>query len=192
MSSTPSQPSTPSTPGPAPTAAPRRYRPGVFEGLAALSVLLALSGVLMPAIGEEVVESRENAALSDLHDIAAGLAGYARDTHFLPTGVEGRTNVAWLYGPGNVPAGNPFSGGGEARPLDDALLNDSMGRSQWAGPYTTGLHADPWGHCYLVNVEGWLTETETAMVLSAGPDGVVQTQPDAWQPAGDDLMLVVN
>jgi len=168
-------------------------RPGVLEGLVALSVLLALSGVLMPTIGEQVGESRRLSALSDLQGIAEGLAAYSHDTLYLPTGKEGRTNVAWLYGPGNIPAGHAFGTGGEARALDDALLNDSLGGSHWAGPYVTGgLHPDPWGHSYLVNADGWLAEREKPLVICAGPDGIVQTAPSSTRPAGDDLLIVAD
>ncbi len=167
-------------------------RPGVLEALVGLSVLVALSGVLMPAVGEEVAESRTVAALGDLQAISEGLARYSRDTLFLPTGVEGRTNVAWLYGPGAIPAGHSFGHGGEGRPLDDALLVNAMGGERWAGPYVAGLSADPWGHAYLVNADGWLTRQEQPLVLSAGPDGIVQTPDDAWEPSGDDLLVVLD
>ena len=51
---------------------------------------------------------------------------------------------------------------------------------------------DPWGHAYLVNVEGWVNPREHALVLSAGPDGIVQSEADATHPAGDDLLLVID
>lgn len=167
-------------------------KPGVLEALVALSVLVALSGVLMPVVGEEVGQSRAVTALRDLQSIAEGLGRYSRDTLYLPTGVEGRTNVAWLYGPGTIPAGHAFGAGGEARPLDDALLTDAMGGEHWSGPYVSGLGPDPWGHAYLVNADGWLTRQEAPMVISAGPDGIVQTPPDAWEAAGDDLLLLLD
>jgi hypothetical protein len=167
-------------------------KPGVLEALVALSVLVALSGVLMPIVGEEVGQSRAVTALADLQSIAEGLGRYSRDTLYLPTGVEGRTNVAWLYGPGTIPTGHAFGAGGEARPLDDALLSDAMGGETWSGPYIPGLHPDPWGYAYLVNADGWLTRQEQPMVLSAGPDGIVQTPADAWEPTGDDILLVLD
>jgi len=168
-------------------------RPGMLEALVGLSVLVALSGVLMPAVAEEAGESRRISALADMQSIGEGLARYAQDTLFLPTGVQGRTNVAWLYGPGNIPAGQPFGQGGEGRALDDALLRPAMGGERWAGPYVAGgLAPDPWGNAYLVNADGWLTPQERPMVLSAGPNGVVETAADARAPGGDDLLLLLD
>jgi len=168
-------------------------RPGFLEAIVGLSVLVALSGVLMPTIREEVGEGRVLQAQSDMQAIAEGLAAYARDTRFLPTGTEGRTNVAWLYGPGNIPAGNSFGTGGETRSLDDALMNASMGGERWTGPYVAaGLRPDPWGNAYLVNVDGFVSPRERALIVSAGPDGRMDTAPDAQRASGDDLILAVD
>jgi len=166
--------------------------PGILEALVALSILVSLSGVLMPAVGEQVAEARVSQADKDMIDIAQGLAHYTRDTRFLPTGVQGRTDVAWMYGPGELPSGELFGASRESRPLADALSSDRLGGSAWAGPYTEGLTADPWGHAYLVNVDGWVNAREHAVVASAGPDGLLETPPTASAPAGDDLLYVMD
>jgi len=166
--------------------------PGYLEALVAMSILVSLSGVLMPAVGEQVGQARVDQAYAEMIDIAKGLAQYSRDTLYLPTGVQGRTNVAWMYGPGEIPAGQQFGSGGEARPLQDALSNNTMGGDAWAGPYGGTLAADPWGHAYLVNVDGWVNAREHAVVVSAGPDGIVQTLPISSAPSGDDLLYVMD
>ena len=170
----------------------KRKGPGFLEAIVALSILVSLSGVVMPAVGEQVGQARTNQAYADMIDIAAGLAHYSKDTRFLPTGVQGRTNLAWLYGPGEIPGGHDFGTGGEARALDDALMNAALGGDAWNGPYADELSADPWGHAYLVNVEGWINQREHAIVVSAGPDGVVETAPDATAPGGDDLLYLMD
>ncbi len=193
MHSVPAASGAPSAPAPAPAVARKaRHRPGVLEALIALCILVSLSGVLMPAIGSEIGKARQGQVYLDMQAIASGLAAYSRDTLTLPTGVQGRTNVAWLYGPGLMPDGNSFDEGGESRPLDDALLNARMGGTGWKGPYAAALQPDPWGHAYLVNVEGWVDPREHAMVLSAGPNGRVETRPTVTRAAGDDLLLVID
>ena len=181
-------------PAPDAPAAPARAAagPGLLEALVALGILVSLSGVLMPAIHVEVDDARRMQTLADMDAIANALSRYQADTLTLPTGVEGRTDVAWLYGPGRIPAANPFSAGGEARALGDALLNASLGGSRWAGPYLGTLSPDPWGGAYLVNVDGWLDARERPMILSAGPDGIVQTAPDAREAGGDDLLWLLD
>ncbi len=176
------------------TSTPRRVKKklGWLEGVVGLSVIVALAGVVTPIVGGSTVQQSEDTAQGQMLQILDGLAAYSRDTLYLPTGNQGRTDVSWLYGPGVIPSGNPFASGGEARPIEEALLTPAMGGRNWKGPYLDELLPDPWGNAYLVNVDGLVDTREEAMVLSAGPDGVVQTA--AWDrhPAGDDLLLLMR
>jgi len=75
----------------------------------------------------------------------------------------------------------------------------------WHGPYLgRAVDADPWGHAYLVNVkflastpstpDGW--SAEAVFVLSAGPNGIVETpfaQPVGSAHAyGDDVVVRIQ
>lgn len=68
----------------------------------------------------------------------------------------------------------------------------------WQGPYIDALDADPWGNRYLAHVGGFRTGSSTAVfVLSAGPDGTVQTsgdQPRAGEltVGGDDMVFRIR
>lgn len=58
----------------------------------------------------------------------------------------------------------------------------------WQGPYIDAVDSDPWGHRYLVQVQGFRTGSSTAVfVLSAGPDGTVETAGD--QPRAGELSV---
>jgi type II secretory pathway pseudopilin PulG len=172
----------------------RGSTPGMLEALVALSIIVALAGVVMPLVGAEARAARTEQAFADMQSIAGGLKAYSRDTRYLPTGTQGRTNVAWLYGPGLLPEWDEFGHGGEVRPLRDVLLADAngendMGGDRWAGPYVNDeLRADPWGHAFIVYVDGWVNGRKNPFILSAGPDGLVQTRPIDRRAAGDDLI----
>ena len=175
-------------------AAPVRKEPkvGWLEGLIGLAVLVSLAGVVAPVVGGATGRSDVAEAEAQMLHIVDGLHAYSRDTLYLPTGDQGRTDVSWLYGPGVIPADNPFAAGGEARPLDEVLLMPAMGGRNWNGPYVEGVDADPWGNAFLVNVDGLIDSREQAMVLCAGPDGIVQTAPWDRRPAGDDLLMLLR
>lgn len=166
--------------------------PGLLEALVGLSILVSLSGVVMPLVGSSIRGDLQTQALSDMQHIVDGLRAYQSTTLFLPTGVQGRTNVAWLHGPGDLPAGNTFAAGGDGQPLQDVLLDDAMAGSRWQGPYVDGLHPDPWGHAYLLNVEGLVDGREPPVVLSAGPNGIVDTPAGSAVAQGDDILLPIN
>ena len=175
-------------------AAPVRKQPkvGWLEGLIGLAVLVSLAGVVAPVVGSATSRSDVAEAEARMLHIVEGLNAYSRDTLYLPTGDQGRTDVSWLYGPGVIPAENPFAAGGEARPLDEVLMVPAMGGRNWNGPYIDAVEADPWGNAFLVNVDGLIDSREEAMVLCAGPDGIVQTAPWDRRPAGDDLLMLLR
>ncbi len=155
-------------------------------------VLVGLAGVVLPIVRTEIEKSKMLEAQAGTQEIADGLVFYARDTLYLPTGARGRTNLSWMFGPGRIPANNHFAQGGEGRPLADCLSNDSMGGPAWAGPYVNGLKPDPWGHAYLANVDGWLRLKEHAFVLSAGPNGQIETTPNSNRASGDDILFLLD
>ena len=74
-----------------------------------------------------------------------------------------------------------------------------MGGRNWNGPYVEGLEHDPWGHQYVAVVSAWPARTEkedasrrAVWVLSAGPDGIIETGPGHAKPAGDDIGVRLN
>lgn len=184
----------PFTPDVEPNGAPKppRRRSRLLEGVLGLGLLLALAGVVGPGVADTLEEGRQVSTLRQLQEVVDGLRSYSHDTLTLPTGIKGRTDVSWLYGPGELPLDNPFADGGSARPLSDALLDDTMGGMGWNGPYIAELSADPWGRALLVNVDGLVNGREQAFVLSAGQDGVVNTSPSAQKAGGDDIILLLN
>jgi len=62
----------------------------------------------------------------------------------------------------------------------EALI-DNPGIAGWNGPYIKLLRPDPWGNRYIYALEG-----TNAVVLSAGPDGAVNTLDDLMPPQNPD------
>ena len=76
--------------------------------------------------------------------------------------------------------------------MDRFLTNGNLGGTRWNGPYLQAVGEDPWGHAYLVNVHGFFNPGERAMILSCGPDGILNTSPRSATPAEDDLILLID
>jgi hypothetical protein len=116
-----------------------------------------------------------------------------------------------LTGPGSAPAdGAPPARWGLASVAVDSLENQLQrnqpggdpspakryatgGRFAWRGPYLRTLGEDPWGNQYVVNV-GKLQpgQNRQAWVISAGPNGTIDTPFDATTTdaaalGGDDI-----
>jgi len=102
--------------------------------------------------------------------------------------------VTLLQGAGTVPA---MAGGvtgwstATTASLDDYLMTDDNGcwGSRWKGPYIAGVSADPWGNAYIINADQFSVAGSPLWILSAGPNGVVDTQANSVTIVGDDVGL---
>lgn len=82
--------------------------------------------------------------------------------------------------------------------------NETESKSKrWKGPYITNVSSDPWGHAYIVHVGAMekdgipvfttflgSSEKPEGWILSAGPDGTLQTSPTDTILSGDDIGLI--
>lgn len=58
----------------------------------------------------------------------------------------------------------------------------------WQGPYMAMVNADPWGRKYIMNANGF-SGTGPIWILSAGPDGNVDTPSNNNSVVNDDIGL---
>ena len=115
----------------------------------------------------------------DMQGVASGLRKFSAAGQLKQQGLE---RMSWVYGPGELPLQVPFEED------DDAISLDHIeGLAQ--GHYIQILIPDPWGNAYLANVDGLQAGTQRVKVLSAGPDGVIDTAPSAQKSRGDDVLI---
>jgi len=69
----------------------------------------------------------------------------------------------------------------------------STGNKRWKGPYIAKLASDPYGNNYVINI-GAITNRgnslaagEKGWILSAGPDGILNTGTNVSSTSGDDI-----
>lgn len=191
----------------------------MVEVVIILSVMTTLTGILAPASltlvqqARELQVERESASLRDavvklLLDsnktaIRLGPARAARVDLLVSEGAapdsDGSGDTRWLRMPdasGAIDAldhylieNNPGGDAAKAWPTPTSL--DSGG---WRGAYLRTVPAtDPWGHRYAINVL-YLGTRQDVLVLSAGPNGLVETPYEGrgLLPGGDDRAVLVR
>lgn len=187
------------------------------KALIALAGVLIVAAVLAwPAIRRTRDAARLDRARREASAIAGALVRFYRDAGFFPlwgqvgAGQLGRVDLLVSDGAApEAPVHSSWSTGRVGRLADELVTNapsyvvrddpESMG---WSGPYLPSAPGpDPWGHRYVVNI-GLIPSADAppdeagaakyaVWVLSAGPDGVVETPfrqliADATL-AGDDI-----
>ncbi len=190
------------------------------EILVVLAILAMLAGIVVPLFSSAPEQARLERARTEVQAIGEAVRRFRASTGDWPTldATGGRHSLKLLLSGSSLPSDDPFSGGGvwwswistgKADLLVNHLLHNrpqgqsanvypTGGTNGWRGPYTEAIPLDPWGRPYLVNVVvAWSTsqdEDRRMWVLSAGPDGVLQTSTDAGVSdaiLGDDVGFLV-
>lgn len=182
----------------------------------ALTIIAILAAVLTPVVGKYVDEARLTRAAREAQTIAEAMVNFNKNTgkwpiFNFPAGGTIDTNSFYtvLAGPpGTAPAcetGFDCGVWGSSSPgnLAGILERNSQGYSTsgkfaWRGPYSANIGSDPWGNAYVVNASSLAPgKTDAAFVLSAGPDGKIDTafvKPFAStvMPTDDDILARIR
>lgn len=148
--------------------------------LVALGLILLATVVLPPAAAWSVNRLRVRTASAEVTALAETLR------HVAPELRDAARGADVLYGPGRVP------------------LAQTPATERWVTAPRAGLarvigdrrvvSTDPWGNCYVVNLAAANTPGMIVWVLSAGPDGIIDTpfgSPSELR-VGDDVRMRIR
>jgi prepilin-type N-terminal cleavage/methylation domain-containing protein len=195
----------------------------LVEVIVVLSVILLLTGIAVPMLSGYMEDGRRAKAQSEVKVVAASMMSLYKDVGTYPTrsGTGTANTVYALFTGPTMPTANPYSANHQwstwamnaARgDLIDNHLNrntpqgqaggayPATGSAMWRGPYFAGsTPLDPWGRPYVINViSGFFvhaTNYKRLWVLSAGPNGVIDTPANATATTditGDDIGIMVG
>lgn len=173
-----------------------------------LSAMTILAVTAAPTVIDYVSQARDIKASGDVQVLSHALSRLLFDVTKLRPSAGSVQPPQMLVGPGD-PA-TAAEAGGEAwlAPVDgtsvhamgEHLFTNGVGYPKrpafgfakgWNGPYVDGLTTDPWGRRYSSNAGlAW----GTVVVLSAGPNGAVETpfRGEGHRAVGDDVVAVIG
>ncbi len=165
----------------------------VLELILTVTLLLGVAAVVVPGPLPDPQSEEEKLAHAECRAISAALLEFEAETGFAPAGRAGKQTFSWLRGPGVAPEFNSHPGG-KASNLSWFLSVDKMSIGEkWGGPYIDSLNPDPWGRRYVVLLKELSKEAQArTWVISAGPDGVIDTGLMDTIPGGDDIGTMVE
>jgi hypothetical protein len=157
--------------------------------LVAAAALGLFASVLTPVHAVEKEDAKTAKARADMKVLQTAIAKFRADTAAWPNRVDGRdaasATVEVLYSegkniasPGTWPVDNPLV----YKQISSffAAGNDrNYSAEKWKGPYLGKAVADPWGNTYLIAVKNLEKADLPVWIISAGPDGVLQTPIDS-------------
>lgn len=167
----------------------------LVEVIVVAGIIAILAGILVPLILKEIDEARITRAYADSRSISTAIIIMKKDTGRWPN-LDGScaATATFIYGEGALPADLAAQGYDQtsAVPFDDYLTSDAGGcyGARWKGPYLAHTSADPWGNAYIMN-PGSFDAGGVVWILSAGPNGSVETPMSANTLLGDDIGILL-
>ena len=168
----------------------------LIEVIVVAGIIAILASILVPMILKEIDEARITKATADVRSIFTALVVFKKDTAQWPVMDDAcDANVTLLAGTGNQPQNLAAMGYDTSvtSPFDDHLVEDANGcYNNWKGPYIATVSADPWGNQYYINAKQLQFTTEPVWIISAGPNGSLDTPASSQTIFGDDVGFLIQ
>lgn len=172
----------------------------LIEVIVVAGIIAILAGILVPMIFNQIDESRKTRALADCKSIQTAIMTFRKDTGVWPNKSNPTTaNISMLSGDGTaIPDADLAAQGFDVttrQMYGDHLKTDDNGAygTSWKGPYLNKVEPDPWNNTYITNALNFNDNPATPVwILSAGPDGVLNTTSTNTQTLGDDVGILIK
>lgn len=168
----------------------------LIEVIVVAGIIAVLAGILIPIIFKEIDEAKISRANADVHSISSAVTILKKDTGNWPVDTNCTPAVELLNGIGNMPTFSVAANWLQNNPntFDNYLNRDDNGcwPTTWKGSYMAKVKADPWGNAYVCNASEFLTSGANVWIISAGPNGIVETGRGANDLSGDDIGIRIK
>jgi general secretion pathway protein G len=163
----------------------------LIEVIVVAAIIAILAGILVPMLLKEIDESRITRASGDIRSISSAILVFKKDTAQWPVmDAACDPGITLLFGSGNMVSNLAAMG------YDASVANDFKDHlttyagtcyNNWKGPYITPVTPDPWGNAYVINANGFPVQGRQVWLISAGPDGKIDTPSNSETIQGDDV-----
>src|SRR6185369_17674015 len=157
-------------------------------------------------IFNQIDESKIARARADVKAIQTAIMMFKKDTGCFPNrtaGADGLTNtIQVLVSDGSLVSNiGTTNWNGASSPLLSHLRTNDVGypAATWKGPYLPDASPDPWGNAYMVGVKnfddtvaGAPNAVGAVWVISAGPNGTIETGINDDTLSGDDIGIRIR
>ena len=187
----------------------------LIELAVVLAIIAVLAAILTPLVTGYLDQARISRAQADTRTLADAIKLHQRDTGRYPIyNAGGYPNTVSdgakviFAGPGNVPTDTAAWGLSTttATTTLEAWINgnftavsttNAFPKAAFRGPYVASVEGDPWGNQYLLNAANLNSGTYHAFIVSAGPNGALDTTKNQAATAAlsvgtDDIVAVIQ
>jgi general secretion pathway protein G len=164
----------------------------LIEVIVVAAIIAVLAGIIVPLVFKEVDEAKLSKAKADAKTIQTAIMMFYKDNQKWPKYTNDGGNmigdVTLLRSDGNFP--NDVDANFDTTKIStikNHLIENGIGYDiKWKGPYLSETNPDPWGNAYIVDASSMGTQNPV-WILSAGPNGKIETNKNSQNLGGDDI-----
>jgi prepilin-type N-terminal cleavage/methylation domain-containing protein len=168
----------------------------LIEVIVVVGIIAILASILVPMVLKEIDSSRVAKAQADVRSVMTAMVVFKKDTAQWPNMDNScAANVTLLNGDGALPpnlAALGFDAAVSSSYNDHLAANTNGCYTNWKGAYIARVTADPWGHAYITNATDFSIDGNPVWILSAGPNGQVETSSFSPILLGDDIGIRIK
>lgn len=176
----------------------------LIEVIVVAAIIAILAGILVPMIFNQIDESKVSRAQGDVKGIQAAMLAFRKDVGKFPKMDTATTEAGTiLVSTGTLPTLGVGWDSTTQLSMNDHLVTNGPANALWypvgsattvgwKGPYGTAFPEDPWGKAYVVNIKNIGTAQARIFILSAGADGVLDTEILDTAINGNDIGVIIN
>jgi general secretion pathway protein G len=172
----------------------------LIEVIVIVAILAILAGILAPMIFSQIDDAKLTRAEADCKSISSAILVFRKDLGAWPNrmGAGCPEATTLLRGEGELPVDLAAMSFLTTNVMNftDVLTTDDEGcytPALYRGPYLPNVMADPWGNSYVVAASNFVaTSMDPVFVLSAGPNGRMETPIFSLSPLGDDIGIRIK
>jgi general secretion pathway protein G len=173
----------------------------LIEVIVVAAIIAILAGILVPMIFNQIDEAKKARALADCKSISTAITMFRKDTTKWPYYLPGDCSMTYLTlqsGSGTEPLDaigdwniglNAFSLGNILNLPGAAIVQTCY--DDKAKSYLAEDKSDPWGNQYIVNAVNFAND-KPVWIMSAGPNGQLDTSMNSQSLNGDDIGLRIK
>lgn len=185
----------------------------LIEVIVVVGIIAILAGILVPMIFNQIDEAKIARAQADTKSISTAIQTFRKDTGKWPSFSGGTYPCSSPANGGDAAVITALNSDGDMPTITGSNWDTSNTYSistvlmssnscypvpanssgpGWKGPYMNATLADPWGNKYLVNAIDFENATKGVFVISAGPNGILETNANYEAVGGDDIGIKIK
>lgn len=171
----------------------------LVEVIVVAAIIAILAGILVPMIFSQIDEAKLSRTQADIRSLSSAIFTFRKDVGTWPVNSSDAACTSTILKSDGVDFTASLLASLTAQGYDTSNIKDFSSQlmvdpecyNNWNGPYLGSIDADPWGNPYFLDTS-LFSGANSSIILSAGPDGLVNTGLNSTTVSAADIGIRIR